>query len=168
MVSNEYDKIQTIISNIKIDEYFIKDIIFLLSNYITKSNVDYLYNSTYLTSYTDEFIKFLNMFLKKQQIVDYLKTYINKNVKNYDLHVKIDLTWEIINSEIIISNLSSTRIMDDRLCIEIIKENVSVMEFYYIEDTIKDELKNKVEEFIKMYGLERYDYERECALSEVD
>ncbi|UDN58999.1 hypothetical protein [Clostridioides sp. ES-S-0010-02] len=168
MVSNEYDKIKTAISNIKIDEYFIKDVIFLLSNYITKSNDNYLYNSTYLTSYTDEFIQFLNMFLKKQQIVENIKSYMNKEVKHNDLHVKIDLTWEIINRETIITNISSNRIVDDRLYVEIIRKDVSVIGFYYIKDTIEGELKCSIEDFIKNYCLEGDSYETECALSQVD
>lgn len=167
-MSNEYDNIKNLISNIKIDEDYIKNIIFLLSNYITKSNADYLYNSTYLTSYTYEFIKFLNMFLKKQQIVEHLKEYINKTYKSEGLHIKIDLTWDIISSEVSITNLDSNRIIDDRLYIEIIRGDINVMEFYYIQDTVIDKIKYKIDEFIKIYGLERNDYERECAVSEID
>lgn len=168
MINNEYDTIKTLISDIKIDEDYIKNIIFLLSSYITKSNQDYLYNSTYLTSYTDEFIKFLSMFLKKQKIVDYLKKYINETVDYDNLHIKIDLTWNITNSEVTITNVDINRIIDDELYMEIIIGDISVMGFYYIEDKVIETIKYKIDEFINEYIIERNYYGRECAISQSD
>lgn len=168
MLSNEYNKIKGLISNMKIDDDYIKSIIFLLSNYITISNSDYLYNSTYLTSYTDEFIKFLNMFLKKQQIIYYLKEYIDKTVKCDNLQIKFDLAWEISDSKVIMTNMDVNRIIDDRLYMEIIRKDINVMAFYNIEDKLVDKLKHEIDKFVKIYGIERADYERECAVSEAN
>lgn len=152
MLNNRYDKIGKIIKSLKIDRDYIKNIIFLLSNYIVKSNDDYLYNSTYLTSYLDEFINFLNIFLEKQKKLELLKIDIEKNAKFFNFDIKIDLTWQIIDGKLRIINLNINRIIEKGLYLEIEEKATNKVHYCYFEDVSDVNISNiicKIDKLIK-------------------
>lgn len=158
MISKNYEKIQRVINSITVNESDIENIIFLFSNYISLSNDNFLYNSTYLTNYTNDFLHFLETFSQKKKLVYQLKDYISSHSQYKSFSIKIDLTWEIKNDEIEIKGLDVKRIINNKFYLEVSEINSNIQEYYYITDISFSKLKSTLESFNKAYNLESERY----------
>lgn len=165
MNNNTEDKalaIQDIFEKIVFDENlnceFLEEFVCAYSYFILKTNRNYKYNQTYLSSYLEDFQYVREKLIEKKKIRDEVEERIDNYWLVHNIRISIDEYWMlevkqeklyskfvgVINKERILSN----KCLIEMECISLNKEKIIINEFIYLNEKEKEQ-KKRIESIFK-------------------
>lgn len=145
------DVFERILFNEALDCEFLESFICAYSFFILKTNKDYKYNQTYLSSYFYDFMHVREKLNEKKKIRDEVEKRIDSSLTTQNIKISIDQYWLLesngdkINSKFV-GAINKERILSNKClieveCVSLNKDKIIVNEFINLND--KEKIQNK-------------------------
>lgn len=141
------DVFEKILFDEELDYVFLENFVCAYSFFILKTNKDYKYNQTYLSSYFEDFINVREKLNEKKKIRDEVKKRMNGVLEKQIMRISIDQYWLLeLNEDEVHSKFAGTinkeRIMSNKClveveCISLDREKIIISEFVNLNDKEK-------------------------------
>lgn len=141
------DIFEKILFDVELDDEFIENFLCAYSYFILKTNKDYKYNQTYLSSYFQDFMRVREKLNKKKVIRDEVEERIQNSWLTKNIRISIDQYWLLeVNEDKIHSKfvgmINKDRILSNKClieaeCVSLNKEKIIINEYMNLNEKEK-------------------------------